>query len=58
MDYKLRLIEINLLPLMFWYELQDILFAVKCLLDPPDNFNLYNYVKFSEGKQDQTLRTN
>ncbi len=50
MDYKLRLIEANLLPLMFWYELQDILFAIKCFIKPPDNFNLYNYVKFSEGK--------
>ncbi len=59
MDYKLRLIEVNLLPLMFWYELQDILFAIKCFIKPSDNFNLYNYVKFSEGKtQDPTLRKN
>ncbi len=35
MDYKLRLIEANLLPIMFWYELQDILFAIKCFIKPP-----------------------
>ncbi len=35
---------------MFWYELQDILFAIKCFIKPPDNFNMYNYVKVSEGK--------
>ena len=30
-SYKSRLINIKLLPLMYWLELQDVLFLVKCL---------------------------
>ena len=32
-----RLIILNLLPLMYWYELQDILFFIKCLQSPDHN---------------------
>ena len=32
--YKSRLRALNLLPLMLWYELQDIMFLVKCLKEP------------------------
>ena len=46
-DYKSRLITLELLPLMYYYELQDILFFIKCIIDPPDNFNILNYVHFS-----------
>ena len=31
-----------------WLELQDILFFVKCLKNPPINFNIYDYVSFSQ----------
>ncbi len=47
MDYKQRLIQLNLLPLMYWYELQDVLFLVKSLKDPPDNFDITNFITFS-----------
>ena len=45
-DYKERLTALQLLPLMYWYELQDLLFFIKCLKDPPDNFNVSDYVSF------------
>ena len=45
-NYKDRLIALNLLPLMYWLELLDIFFLIKCLLYPPDNFNILNYVSF------------
>ena len=45
-DYKSRLQRINLLPLMYWYDLLDLLFFVKCLKTPPDNFNISDYVQF------------
>ena len=44
-NYKHRLIVLNLLPLMYWLEPLDI-FLIKCLLYPPDNFNILNYVSF------------
>ena len=46
LSYKERLIELKLLPLMYWYDFQDILFILKCILHPPDNFNIFNYVSF------------
>ena len=45
--YKSRLRALNLLPLMLWYELQDIMFLVKCLKEPMDNVNIFDYVQFS-----------
>ena len=39
--------KLHLLPLMYWYDLQDLLFLVKCLQNPSDNFNIFNYVSFS-----------
>ena len=46
LSYKEQLIELKLLPLMYWYDFQDILFILKCILHPPDNFNIFNYVSF------------
>lgn len=40
LDYKTRLIKLDILPLAMWLEMQDVLFLVKCLKDPPDNFNI------------------
>ena len=45
-DYKSRLQQINLLPLMYWYDLLDLLFFVKCLKTPPDNFSITDHVQF------------
>ena len=39
-DYKTRLLSLHLLPLMYWYELQGIMFLVKCLQDPADNLDI------------------
>ncbi len=39
LDYKSRLIKLDLLPLMNWLEFQDVIFAVRCLQKPVDNFN-------------------
>ena len=46
-NYKDRLIKLDMLPLMYWLELQDILFLVKCLQHPSDNFNIFNFITFS-----------
>ena len=46
-DYRSRLITLNLLPLKYWLELQDLIFCVKSLQSPSDNFNIRNYLQFS-----------
>ena len=38
-DYML-IIKFNVLPYMFWYELQDIVYIVKCFQEPPGNFDI------------------
>lgn len=45
-DYKTRLVNLNLLPLMYWLELQDLLFLIKSMKEPSENFNIFQYVKF------------
>ena len=45
-DSKTRPTKLNILPLMFWLELRDILFLVKCFKQPPDNVNIFSYVSF------------
>ena len=44
--YKHRLTTLGLLPLMHWLELLDLLFLIKCLKEPPDNFNIFDHVRF------------
>ena len=39
-NYKSRLIQLNLLPSMYWYDLQNLLFLNKCMNNPPDNISL------------------
>ena len=56
LDYKSRLANLKLLPLMYFYELQDILFFVKCLQDPEDNLNISSFVSFSNSSR--SSRTN
>ena len=43
-DYKTRLLSLNLLPLMHWYELQDMTFLIKCLTNRMDNLIIHDYV--------------
>ena len=44
-DYKQRLIALNLLPLMYYFEIADIMFMVNSLKNPTDRFNILNYVQ-------------
>ncbi len=43
-DYKSRLMNLNMLPLMYWLELQDLVFLVKCLKDPHDTIGINRYL--------------
>ena len=45
--YKTRLIKLKLLPLMYLFELQDILFAIKSIKTPIIQFNITNYISFN-----------
>ena len=42
-----RLMECRILPLMYFLELNDILFLVKSLMSPTPAFNILNYVTFN-----------
>ena len=44
LGYKERLMNLNLLPLMMYFEIADIIFMVKCTLTP--YFNISDYVTF------------
>ena len=48
-DYKTRLIQLRLLPLMYIFEISDILFFIKNLKNPTNNFNINTYISFSIG---------
>ena len=49
-DYKSRLLhDLNLLPLMYVFEITDIIFLVKSFKFPSASFNINNYVSFSTG---------
>lgn len=48
-DYKSRLIALDLLPLMYVFELNDIMFCVKNLISPIRNFDITEFVHFSKG---------
>ena len=55
-DYKSRLVKLNLLPLMYFYEILDIIFLIKSLKTPTDNFNI-DFVKFSPRGNNRLLQT-
>ena len=46
-DYKCRLTSLGILPLMMFFELQDIVLFVKSLKYPSTSFNVLDYVTFS-----------
>ena len=46
LDYKTCLINLDLLPLMMEFEIADILFLVKSLKSPSDNFNIHEHLQF------------
>jgi len=47
--YKQRLMQLKILPLMYIYDLADIMFFVKAFKSPNDKFNILNFVEFSSG---------
>lgn len=50
LSYRDRLINLNLLPLSLWLELQDVLFLVKSLQAPADNFDITQYISFATNR--------
>ena len=48
-DYKSRLMNLNILPLMYTYEIADILFLIKSIRNPTNSFNINNYITFYTG---------
>ena len=46
-SYKSRLQQLNLLPLMYFYELNDLMFLIKSLNTPTDNSDIRNYISFN-----------
>ena len=46
-SYRTRLLKLKLLPLMYLFELQDILFAVKSFKSPTSQFSITNYIAFN-----------
>ena len=47
MDYRARLIHLNMLPLMMQYEIADIMFLIKSLNNATDRFNIEKFISFS-----------
>lgn len=47
LGYKSRWMELNLLPISYWLEFQDIMFLIKYLQDPHDNFNIKDCITFA-----------
>ncbi len=45
-DYKTRLSSLSMLPLMYWLDLQDLVFMVKCLKDPRDTINIFRHISY------------
>jgi len=53
-DYKTRLMHLNLFPLMYIFEISDIMFFINCLKNPTPSFDVNSYVSFSQS----TTRSN
>lgn len=47
LSYKSRLQQLHLLPLMYNYELNDILFLVKSLKSTSEHFDVRQYIQFT-----------
>ena len=46
-SYKARLLKLNLLPIMYTLELNDLTFFIKSIFFPSNQFNIFNHVTFS-----------
>ena len=47
MDYRDRLIGLEILPLMMEYEIADIMFLIKSLKNPSSHFNILDFITFN-----------
>ena len=47
MDYRDRLISLEMLPLMMEYEIADIMFLIKSLKNPSSHFNILDFITFN-----------
>jgi len=45
-DYKSRLTNLNLLPLMYVFESSDIMFFINNIKNPTSSFNISSYISF------------
>ena len=45
-SYRSCLLTLHLLPLMYLFELYDIIFVIKSLKNPTSSFNIYNFIDF------------
>ena len=45
--YRTRLLHLNLLPLMYVFEISDIMFLIKSLKFPSNCFNINHFISFS-----------
>ena len=52
-NYRSRLIRTQLLPLMYIYDLNDVMFFVKSLQNPHAGFNINDYINFISGNTRQ-----
>ena len=48
-DYFDRLKQLNLLPLMYTFELNELVFTLKSLKYPSPSFNITDYITFADG---------
>lgn len=48
-NYKSRLLKLQMLPLMYILDLNDIRFFIKSLNSPHESFNIKNYISFATG---------
>ena len=46
-DYKSYLLKLNILPFMYIYKLNDILFFIKIANSPSPHFKIHHYITFS-----------
>ena len=44
--YRFRLVKLHLLPLLYLFELYDIIFAIKSLKNLTISFSIYNFIQF------------
>ena len=48
-NYKSYLLKLNILPLMYLFDYYDILFFIKHIKYPTNNFNIFDHITFSHG---------